>query len=214
MKNLDYREYYRRNLPHIQPGGASFLVNFRLAGSLPKEVLEKLRAEAEELERKIGEIKEPDKQLVLREKKQGILFGKWDDAIHRSCTGYFWLKEDRIAEIVAGSIQYRDGEWFDLQAYCIMPNHCHIVLRPLRKAGNDDHGLTQITHNIKRNSAFQANAILGRSGTFWQHESYDHYARNEVELQRIIKYVLQNPVKAGLVTNWQDWKWTYCKYNL
>ncbi len=68
-------------------------------------------------------------------------------------------------------------------------------------------------HNIKRNSAKLANAALGRSGAFWQHESYDHFARDEAELERIIKYVIYNPVKAGLVDDWTKWKWTYCKYD-
>ena len=214
MKKLDYREYYRRNLPHIQPRGATFLVNFRLAGSLPKEVLAQLRVESEELEKRLLHIEDPDERLFTREVEQRRLFGKWDDALHRSQTGTFWLKEDKIAEIVAKSIRYHDGEWFDLLAYCIMPNHGHVVLTPLKKSDDTDYSLMQITHNIKRNSAKQANAILGRSGIFWQQESYDHFARDEAELQRIIKYVLLNPVKADLVEHWQDWKWTYSKYNL
>ncbi len=214
MKNLDYREYYRRNLPHIQPRGATFLVNFRLAGSLPEEVLVQLRSEAEQLEKMLQQIKDPHERLLVRDKEQRRLFGKWDDALHKSQTGPFWLKEDKVASIVATSIRYHDGNWFDLLAYCIMPNHGHVVLAPYQKSSDADYGLTQITHNIKRNSAKQANEVLGRSGAFWQHESYDHYTRNEAELQRIIKYVLLNPVKAGLVEHWQDWKWTYCKYDL
>ncbi len=69
-------------------------------------------------------------------------------------------------------------------------------------------------HNIKRNSAKQANAALGRTGQFWQHESYDHFVRDEAELGRILQYVINNPVKAGLVADWHDWKWTYCIYDL
>ncbi len=69
-------------------------------------------------------------------------------------------------------------------------------------------------HSLKRYTAYEANQILGRSGAFWQHESYDHFARDEKELERIIKYVLYNPVKAGLVDDWKSWKWTYCKYDM
>jgi REP element-mobilizing transposase RayT len=214
MKNLDYREYYRRNLPHIQPRGATFLVNFRLAGSLPEEALVQLRSEAEQLEKTLQQINDPNEWLLVRDKEQRRLFGKWDDALHKSQSGPFWLKDDKIAEIVANSIRYHDGQWFDLFAYCIMPNHGHVVLTPYKKSDGADYGLSQITHNIKRNSAKQANDVLGHSGAFWQHESYDHFARDEAELQRIIKYVLLNPVKAGLVEHWQDWKWIYCKYNL
>lgn len=214
MKNLDYREFYRRNLPHIQPPGAAFLVNFRLTGSLPIEVVEQLRAEAENLEKRLLAIKDPKEKVSLCDKEQRKLFGKWDDALHKSQTGPFWLKDDQIAQIVADSMLYHDGTWFDVLAYCIMPNHVHLVLIPYESSDNADYSLTKIMHNIKRNSANHANKILGRTGAFWQHESYDHFARNEKELERIIKYVINNPVKAGLVDDWRSWKWTYCKFEM
>ena len=212
MTNLNYREFYRRNLPHIQPRGAAFLVNFRLAGSLPIEVVEQLRVEADRLERKLLTIKGQKEKLLLRDREQRKLFGKWEDALHKSQIGPFWLKDDRIAQIVADSILYHDGNWFDVLAYGIMLNHGHLVLIPYESSGTADYSLTKIMHNIKRNSANHANKVLGRTGAFWQHESYDHFARDEKELERIIKYVLYNPVKAGLTNDWLTWKWTYCKY--
>jgi hypothetical protein len=60
----------------------------------------------------------------------------------------------------------------------------------------------------------EANLILGHSGAFWQHENYDRFIRDEAELERTIKYVLYNPVKAKLVKEQKDWKWTYCKYDM
>ncbi len=214
MKNLNYREYYRRNLPHIQPRGATFLVNFRLAGSLPAEVVARLRAEADDLEKKLVEIKDPVEKSLFRDREQRKLFGKWDDALHKSRSGPFWLKDERIAQIVVNSILYRDGNWFDMLAYCIMPNHGHLVLTPYESSDTADYSLARIMHNIKRNSANHANKILGRTGAFWQHESYDHFARDEAELERIIKYVLYNPVKAGLTDDWGSWKWSYCKFDM
>ena len=76
MKNLDYREYYRRNLPHIQPRGATFLVNFRLADSFPGEVMQRLRVEAEQLEKKLLTVKDQNERLLLRDNEQRILFLK------------------------------------------------------------------------------------------------------------------------------------------
>ena len=212
MKNLEYKEFYRRNLPHVQPRGATFLVNFRLAGSLPAEVVERLRAETQKLEKKLLGIKDHEEILLLRDKEQRKLFAKWDDALHNNKAGPFWLKEDKIAEIIANSIRFHDGNWFDVLAYCIMPNHVHLVLTPYESSDKADYSLTRIMHNIKRNSANHANKILGRTGAFWQHENYDRFARNEKELERIIKYVLYNPVKANLVKEQTDWKWSYCKY--
>jgi REP element-mobilizing transposase RayT len=214
MKNLDYREYYRRNLPHFQPRGATFLVNFRLAGSLPAALIEQLKAETQKLEQRLLKISNNDERLKLRDLEHRKLFDKWDDALHSTKHGPFYLQEDFVAEIVANSIRYHDGEWFDVEAFCLMPNHVHLVLTPYKKTEATDYSLTQIMHNIKRNSAKQANQVLGRTGAFWQHENYDHFVRDAAELERIIKYVLNNPVKAGLVDDWIKWKWSYCKYDL
>ena len=214
MKNLDYREYYRRNLPHVQPRGATFLVNFRLAGSLPAEIVLRLRADTDNIEKKLLGMEDPVEKRILRDKEQRRLFGKWDEALHESQTGPFWLKDERIAQIVVDSILYHDGNWFDVLAYCIMPNHAHLVITPFESSDTANFSLSRILHNIKRNSANHANKVLGRTGAFWQHESYDHFARDEAELERIIKYVLYNPVKAGLTDEQSKWKWTYTKFEM
>ena len=62
-----------------------------------------------------------------------------------------------------------------------------------------------------RDDVREANKMLERSGAFWQHESYDHIARNEHELDRIIHYVFNNPVKAGLIKKAEKWRWNYVK---
>ena len=68
---------------------------------------------------------------------------------------------------------------------------------------------------MKNNLSFsRANKFFQRNGTFWQDESYDHFIRDDAELERIIKYVLHNPVKANLVKEQKDWIWTYCKYEI
>jgi putative transposase len=124
------------------------------------------------------------------------------------------LREYAVARIVADSIRFHDSEWFDLVAYCIMPNHVHLVITPLTNPDGVEYSLSQIMHNIKRNSGKQANILLNRTGPFWQHESYDHFIRNEAEFIKTIEYVLLNPVKAGLVEDWTQWKWSYCKHDL
>ena len=115
-----------------------------------------------------------------------------------------------------------------------MPNHVHIVLKPIverfadashveslrrnsKNRSDEEHNhdsfyiLTDILQNYKKYTARMSNLILNRTGQFWQHESYDHVIRDQDELNRIINYVLQNPVKAGLVENPEDWKWSYYK---
>jgi REP element-mobilizing transposase RayT len=68
--------------------------------------------------------------------------------------------------------------------------------------------------SLKRHTARQANIVLGRQGAFWQDESYDHVIRDNTEFLRISHYVLENPVKTGLVSNWDEWPWSYVKPNL
>lgn len=212
MNKLRYQAYYRRHLPHIQPPGATFFITFRLANSLPPEVLEKLQEEHAAIELEISKITENDKKRRRQEIERKKWFAKWDDALDQAQTGELYLREPEVAATVANSIRFHDGEWFDVIAYCIMPNHVHLVIVPFEKTKNQEYSLSEILHNIKRNSAKQSNKILGRTGDFWQHESYDHFIRNDAELERVVKYVLHNPVKAGLCSEWTDWHWSYSKY--
>ena len=78
-----------------------------------------------------------------------------------------------------------------------MPNHVHAVVEPL--AGFD---LPAIMHFWKSYSAHVINDILGRKGTVWQDEYYDHLIRDEGDLRHSIDYAWGNPEKAGLV----EWK--------
>ena len=69
--------------------------------------------------------------------------------------------------------------------------------------------VTKILQQLKRNSAKRCNRVLHRSGTFWQHESYDHVIRNSDELKRIVDYIMNNPVKAYLAEIPEEWPYSY-----
>lgn len=64
--------------------------------------------------------------------------------------------------------------------------------------------LSKIMHSLKSYTANEANRFLGRTGPFWQRESYDHLVRDDRELVRIAEYIAHNPVKAKLVKNAWD----------
>ena len=112
------------------------------------------------------------------------------------------------------AIHYRDMKVYDLISFCIMPNHVHLLCTPLVKEKDRFYSLTEILHSLKRHTARQSNLILGRSGSFWQDESYDHVIRDETKPERMIQYVIYNPVKANLVKEQENWKWTYSKYDM
>ena len=133
---------------------------------------------------------------------------KFESVLDGITCGPTWLKDERVADQVAASLHYRDGKVYRLDAFSIMPNHTHVVLKPLTK-GLDYHSLATIMQSLKGFTAHECNLLLGREGEFWVHESYDHYIRDKDERHRIVAYVLNNPVKAGYVKHWREWKWNY-----
>ena len=145
--------------------------------------------------------------------EQRRLFGRGDVILNAAESGPQWLSEARIAQEVVDSLHFLDGKVFDLDTFCIMSNHSHVIFTPLLEKDKSGYcTLSSIRHSHKRHTALKGNGILKREGQFWQHESYDHYVRDEYELQRIRRYIVQNPVSAGLVEQWDDWPWTYCKW--
>lgn len=211
MSQYDYKPEYRRNLPHIQPPGATLFVTIRLAGSLPLAVLQQLREEAEAREKQIMLATAGKIQADLLYEEQKRQFGRWDAALDQVANGPFWLGQPEIANIVAESLLYRDGKVYDLDVFSLLSNHGHIVFTPLEKEDGGYHALQTIMHSLKLYTAIESNRVLGREGQFWHHESYDHVIRDRQEWERIVQYVLNNPVKAGLAESWEQWPWTYLK---
>ncbi len=235
MSHLDYKPFYRRNLPHIQPPGATFFVTFNLAGSLPRCILQQWRAEKAQLEaEKLRTLKLQNnidlasvEQRIFEQKRKW--FRKFEKTLDDVQSGPVWLKDDQIAKEVEDSMHYLDGKVYCLDAYCIMANHVHVVFTPLpiqrsevpqtfSLPTNDAqtkslcyNTLSSIMQSLKGYTARKANQLLERSGAFWHHESYDHCVRNPNEWQKIVTYVLNNPVKTGLVDEWQEWQWNYSR---
>ena len=216
MNQYNYKPYYRRNLPHIQPPGATFFITFNLTGSIPRHILQQYITEKRKLEA-VEQITFKQKQDIREKKREW--FRKFEETLDQAHNGPIWLKNEQIAKLVTESLHHLNGKVYSLISYCIMANHVHVVFTPLKiqpsvtgdKQTNNIsyHSLSSIMHSLKSYTAQKANQILGRSGAFWQQESYDHCIRNPDELHRIIMYVLNNPVKIGLVKEWKEWKWNY-----
>ena len=205
MNKLRFREFYRRKLPHIQIEGGTYFVTFRLKNSLPIVVLKRLSDEF----KRIKELSSDNNGI-----EQQPWFEKYDNYLDQAANGEVFLSDPRVAAIVEKAILYRDIKVYDLISFCIMPNHVHLICKPLEREKDKFYSLTEILQSLKRHTARQSTLILKRSCSFWQDESYDHIIRDETELERTIKYILYNPVKANLVKEQSDWKWTYCKYGM
>ena len=119
-------------------------------------------------------------------------------------SGPRWLLQPPVAACVAETLLLGERVWkkYHLWAWVIMSNHVHVLLTPHVE-------MKLVTRAIKSYSARKANQILGRAGEpFWQDESYDHWIRKNEEMNRIIRYIEWNPVKASLVERIEDWPWS------
>jgi putative transposase len=208
---MERRLQYHRFLPHIQLPGATLFVTFRLAGSIPRSLIRQLVDEGEQSIRKLEAVRDQAEQSRLAYIEQRRSFGRYDQVLDSCAHGPAWLKEPGVASLVAAALHSWDVQRYTLDCYCIMSNHAHVVLTPLARENGEYHGLSKIMQSLKGCTARRSNQILGRSGRFWQPESYDHIVRDEAELERIRKYVVNNPVKAGLADSWHEWPWTFLR---
>jgi len=119
-------------------------------------------------------------------------------------TGPFHLRQPVIADAVMEAIHYGADVLgrYTLHAFVVMPNHVHLLVSPQIP-------LPQLTKTLKSFTAKQANQLLSRTGNpFWQEESYDHLVRDSAEWARIKWYIEQNPVRAGLVEQAGQYRWS------
>ena len=193
LEKIDIRE--GANLPHWTQDTVTYAVTFRLADSLPQQVLTELSEDRRFL---LSKVERGEKLIPSELAEWKKLFTEKIDALLDAGHGACPFRDPKIAGLVENALKHFDGERYDLLAWCIMPNHVHVIFTSL--AG---HQLADILHSWKSLTASKANEALDREGTFWQKESYDHIIRNEPEFHQQAAYVLANPEKAGL----KDWEW-------
>ncbi len=116
---------------------------------------------------------------------------------------------DKARDVVLENWKYWSGERYDLWQVVVMPDHVHLLLSPLQKHDGSYWTLSEILHTAKSYSANQINKILGRSGSLWQDERFDHLIRNPASFEEKWHYIRQNPCKAGLVLRPDDYPWLY-----
>jgi REP element-mobilizing transposase RayT len=172
--------HYERRLPHWDSVGQAVFVTFRLAGSLPRSRVF------------------PPEQISAGER-----FAEVDRLLDNARTGPFYLRQPEIAGIVMDAILHGDHKMhrYELHAFVVMPNHVHLLVTS--HVAN-----AKWLGPLKGYTGQLANRALKRSGPLWQEESYDHLVRNGDEFDRIQRYIENNPVRAGLVAQPEDWRWS------
>ncbi len=186
-KDADYRQTWR-DLPHRHQSGATAFVTFRLADSLPAVRLQAWhREQTEFLAAHPKPWDEPTWKTYRRQFPQRL--EEWLDEPHGECL----LRLPEIAAELESALRHFDGDRYILDAFVVMPNHVHVLVKPL-----PGHDLEEILHSWKSFTAHRINKRLGRSGQLWEHESFDHLLRSSKQLENLRKYIHENPRKAGL----------------
>jgi putative transposase len=165
--------------PHFDANTLLQHVVFRTAGSLPNYVMEQTSAAVPQL-------------------KRGLI----DDALDRSSLGKTF-SEPKFAEIMQSALRFFDGDRYDLQAWCVMPNHIHVVL-----VTSPDVLLGRIVKSWKYKVALDVNRLKNKNGPVFAKDYFDRFIRNVRQAETAIHYVEANPVKAHLCDAASDWPWS------
>ena len=181
--------YSRGYHPHFDGPMVVQSVGFRLADSVPRHLLKRWRQEAEETDPEL------DKARAVRLER---LVSRFEDTGYGACH----LRRPAVARLVQDSLLHADGDRYRLIDWCVMPNHVHVLVEPLRTP------LPDIVRMWKSTTARQANQLLGRSGPFWMRDYYDRFIRDARHLEAVRRYIWLNPVHAGLCVEATDWPWS------
>jgi putative transposase len=181
---------YERHLPHWRQEGATYFVTYRLADSLPQAKIHELEQIRQQWEL---EHPAPYNEALLDQFSLETMrrVEAWLDQGMGSCR----LQDRAASKIVVDAMHFFDGQRYELDSYVVMPNHVHVILRPLLC---DEEPLERILQSWKRYTSREINRQRGLTGHLWQDESFDRIIRDEEHLWRVIQYIAANPSRAGL----------------
>ena len=198
-----------RKIPHIQLRERIISINWKLDFVLPYAIRvkeEKLRSFLRKIKKEDGVNREKEYKSFMKDMEN------WDNFIASiKCEG-ITLTEPGIAQIIQSTFNFYDNKLYDLHCYCIMPNHIHLLIKPLTDEKGESYHLSDIIKRIKTYTAKMINQELKRTGKVWEDDYFDRIIRNEQDYYNVINYYLKNPVKAGLVDYIKDWEYSYFKF--
>ena len=211
MENKDsmLHDHCRGYLPHIE-GKQYQMITFRLYDSVPREVVDGWKETLSflgSLTSSQREQREPRRHSFSTYKTEAdrllALLDKYEDAGYGSCV----LKNDNVAKIVHDAIFFYHGKKYNVISWCIMPNHVHVLIEVMKNIS-----LSSILHSWRSFSSNEINKLLNRSGRLWMPEYFDRFIRDNDHFNNVVDYIHNNPVKAGLVKEAREYKWSSAGY--
>lgn len=179
-------EWHHGNLPHRNKEGLIQFITFRLADSLPQEVLKNIESEIEKLATS-------EKDIQKRKKLQ-----YWLDKGLGSCA----LANKEMAQVMQDALMHHDGEKYDLLSWVIMPNHVHVLIRTKEDLPKIIQSWKSFTGKwgLKNNKKYGL-GIDADAHQFWMPEYWDRFIRDKEHFNNTVRYILNNPAKAKLPDN-------------
>lgn len=125
--------------------------------------------------------------------------------------------KDRIPAFVnpeAANIVLDALKWLEhtrmivVNAAIVMPDHLHFI------ASLADGGLPRLMQSLKGYTSRQINILMHRKGALWQDQYHDHAIRKDEDLNEVVLYMLNNPVRAGLVKDFHEYPFWYCRWKV
>jgi REP element-mobilizing transposase RayT len=185
-------EWHSRGyLPHFDREGVTQSITFRLHDSIPKAKVERWK---QDLGWRKGWAANTPEAVELRRR-----LDRYMDTGGGECH----LSDPRIAGIVQRALHHFDGKRYRLLAWCIMPNHVHVLVETM-----PGYALAATVQTWKSYTAHEGNRCLGRQGDFWFPEYFDRRIRDAEHFRAVIEYVHLNPVVAGLCGRPEEWPWS------
>ena len=175
-------------LPHWDQQGRTYLLTFRLADSVPADLLRQHRLDEAAWGALNPEPWTAEVELAHAKRFTGAI-ERWLDQGHGACL----LRRPECAAIIANALQHFEGQRTRLHAWVIMPNHVHVLTEIL-----EGYSLPDLMESWKGYMARAINAHLGRSGTLWQKGYHDRLIRNWDHFRNVVRYIRDNPKKAAL----------------
>ena len=214
---MEKKEFHRANLPHYQTLGQAYFITWNLQDAIPAKALKDYTEKLQQLKISIEssqELEMPKKYINEKKLEYNIIRKKmmkaYEDLLHVKNKDVVDLSKPENTEIVMKALRYWENKRLKNYAICVMPNHIHWIMKLYNK---DENGkpvwLEDILKSVKQYSATQINQLEKISGTLWHKESWDTTIRDDRHLYEAIEYTRNNPVVAGLVKGWSDWKGTW-----
>lgn len=186
-------EIRQRNMPHWRQDGKLYFVTWRQQDSIAKAKRDELHRAREAFLKAYGDPATTNLTAVQQRRYDQLFHERiqqWLDAGSGSCV----LRYPDAKRIMGETLLHFNGTRYQLGSFAVAGNHVHVLVAPV--VGFD---LSGILHSWKSYSANAINRALGRKGTLWQDESYDHLVRSEASLAQITAYILAHEQQGALV---------------